>query len=126
MAIRHGATVEDGILVVRAEGFDGSLEEVQGYGLAVVEACRRAQVDRVLCDERALEYRLGVFDTFQAATFLSDHAPKVGRAAIVPNPDGLQDAAFWEDVAVNRGLTVKVFRDPEAARAWLAEPPGSL
>ncbi len=125
MAIQHQAVVENGILVIRAQGFDESLEEVQAYGLAVVEACRRERVLRVLCDERDLDYRLGTLDTFQAAAFISDLAPKVGRAAIVPNAEGLDDAAFWEDVAVNRGLTVRVFRDPEPALAWLSEGSGA-
>lgn len=121
MAIQHTTTVEDGILRVQASGFDESLAEVEAYGLAVIEACVRSGVSRVLCDERDLEYRLGTFDTFQAAAFLSAHAPKVGRIALVPRADGLGDARFWEDVVVNRGLTVKVFQDPEAARAWLLE-----
>ncbi len=125
MAIQHTTTVDADLLVVRARGFDGSLEEVEAYGLAVIEACVRSGVSRVLCDERELEYRLGTFDTFQAAAFISAQAPKVARIALLPMPSGLADAHFWEDVVVNRGLTVKVFQDPEAARGWLRGAPAA-
>ena len=51
--------------------------------------------------------------------YLTEHAPHVGKVAIVPQPTGLEAAAFWEDVAVNRGLQVRVFRTLDAARTWL-------
>ncbi|MCX6358565.1 MAG: hypothetical protein NT029_02060 [Armatimonadetes bacterium] len=41
--------------------------------------------------------------------------------AIVCDPRYADDAHFWETVAVNRGLTVRMFPLEEAARAWLAQ-----
>lgn len=119
MAIHHHTSLEDGILRVQASGFDESLEEVQAYGMAVIEACRRSGASRVLCDERELEYRLSTFDTYQAAAFIAAQVPRVGRIALLPKAAGLADARFWEDVVVNRGLTVKVFQDPAEALRWL-------
>ena len=119
MAIRYEMTVEDDLLFVVASGFDVSLEEVQAYGMAVIGAAVEHQVTRILCDERELEYRLGTMDTFQAAKFLADYAPRVGRSAIVCNADSVRDARFWEDVSRNRGLQAAVFTDLPAARAWL-------
>jgi hypothetical protein len=125
MAIHCTTTVDGSILRVRVVGFDESLAEVENYGLSVIEACAQGGVTRILCDERDLEYRLGTFDTYKAAEALAMHAPRVGRAAIIPNPKHLADARFWEDVVVNRGLSVKVFQDEAAALAWLNDPDGS-
>ena len=50
---------------------------------------------------------------------ISTFAPDVARAAVVPNAKYVADAGFWETVAVNRGLSVRIFKDTDAARAWL-------
>lgn len=122
VAIHFQTSSEGETLVVRASGFDESLAEVQSYGLAIIEAAVRGAHTRVLCDERELEYRLKTVDTFQAAEFIVANAPRVARAALVCSPTGLEDAAFFETVAVNRGLTLRVFRDLSEAVRWLAEP----
>ncbi len=121
MAIHYSMKTEGSLLVVTASGFDESLEEVQQYGLAVVQACRQGGHARVLCDEQELEYRLGTLDTFKSAEFLAAQAPRIGRAAIVCNTKFNRDAEFWETVAVNRGLTVRFFKDMDTARQWLDE-----
>jgi hypothetical protein len=40
---------------------------------------------------------------------------------IVCNPKQIADARFFEDVAVNRGLTVRVFTERDAATDWLKQ-----
>jgi len=125
VAIRHTMQVEGDTLVVQASGFDGSLAEVERYGLAVIAACVEHGVTRVLCLEQELEYRLGTMDTFRAAEFIAAQAPRVGRVAVVCAPGALPDGQFWENVVVNRGLTASVFVDEEAAVRWLRAEPGS-
>lgn len=119
MAIRYKIKPEGNLLVVKTSGVDESLEEVEQYGMAVIKACLEGNYSRVLCDEVDLEYRLAPFDTYRSAEFIASQAPKVGRVALVCNEKFFTDARFWETVAVNRGLTVRVFKDVEAARQWL-------
>ena len=119
MAIEFTTTVEDDTLVVKACGFDERLEQVQQYGMDIIQACLQQQVSRVLCDECDLEYRLSTFDTYAAAEFIAENAPLIAKVAIVCNPAFIKDALFWETVAVNRGLTIQVFKDIDAARRWL-------
>jgi hypothetical protein len=40
---------------------------------------------------------------------------------VVCHPDFKADGAFWEDVAVNRGLMVRAFQDQALAEAWVRE-----
>ena len=126
MSIQYTTKVEDGTLFVYASGFDESLDEVQTYAMGVLTASQQHGVNRVLCDETDLEYRLGTFDTYQAGEFLSKHVPAVTKVAIVCNPRHLSDAQFFEDVVVNRGLTFRLFVDRETAMSWLFEPQASL
>ncbi len=119
MAIQYTTRVEEGTLFVQASGFDESLDEVEAYGMGVLTATLESGVVHVFCDETALEYRLGTLDTYRAGEFLSTHVPGVAKVAIVCNPASLADASFFEDVVVNRGLTLRVFTDATIALQWL-------
>lgn len=117
--IRWQTRVEEDLLRVEACGADDDLDEVQAYGSAVIAAAQAAGVHRVLCDERSLHYRLGVGETWAAATALAEAVPAVGRVALVTAPEAAGMARFFEDTAVTRGLQCRVFLDVEAARRWL-------
>jgi hypothetical protein len=121
MSIHFTMTTEGDLLIVKASGFDENLEDVLNYGMAVIEACKEGNLSHVLCDEIDLEYRLGTLDTFKSAETLASQVPNLGKAAIVPNEKFIADANFWETVAVNRGLTVRVFKKIDSARQWLGE-----
>ena len=121
MAIEYSIAVEGDTLLVDAWGFDESLTQVQEYGMALIAACVRYGVTRLLCNELRLEYRLGVVDTYRAAEFIAAEAPAVAWVAIVCDPKQVADACFFEDVAVNRGLTVRVFTELDAATDWLKQ-----
>ena len=121
MAIHFTTRIDGALLRVEAHGFDESLEEVMAYGSALIEQCLTHQLTRVLCDERALEYRLNTLDTYALATWISEQVPHLARIALVSAPAAAADAQFWENVAVNRGLTVRAFQDPAAAEHWLCE-----
>jgi len=44
VAIRYEMTVEDDLLFVAASGFDESLDEMEGYGMAVIGAAAEHRV----------------------------------------------------------------------------------
>jgi len=119
MAIRYEIKTENGLLSVKVTGKDDNLEQVLNYGMAIIEAALSNSCSKVLCDETELVYTLGTFDTFQAANFISEHAPDVAKVAIVCSPENIIDADFWETVAVNRGLHVRVFKTTSDAEHWL-------
>jgi hypothetical protein len=121
MAIEYSIAVQGETLLVDAWGFDESLTQVQEYGMALIDACVRHGATRLLCNELRLEYRLGVVDTYRAAEFIAAQAPRIAWVAIVCDPKQIADARFFEDVAVNRGLTVRVFTELDSATAWLTQ-----
>ena len=110
-------------LHVTASGFDDSADEVMAYGMAIVQAAREAGSRQVLCDERSLEYRLNMLDTFAAGEFISAQAPRVARIAIVCQSAGLNAAKFYETVTTNRGLRLRVFTQVDEADSWLRSDP---
>jgi hypothetical protein len=121
MAIAYSFEVENDLLKATASGKDETLEEVMDYGMAIIHAAIVNKCQKVLCDETGLEYSLGTFESFESAKFISENAPDVAKVAIVCNPRFIGDAAFWETVAVNRGLQVKFFKNLRDAEEWLAK-----
>jgi hypothetical protein len=120
MAIAYTITSGGDTLYVKTHGCDDNVEEVVQYGMAIIQAAQASGCRHVLCDELELTYQLGTLDTFTAAKTISEYAPRVGRVAIVCKPQHFSDAEFWETVAVNRGLMVRVFPARAEAEAWLA------
>ncbi|MDM7926783.1 MAG: hypothetical protein QUS35_12275 [bacterium] len=127
MPIDYSMTIRRGILFVKARGRDDRLEDVEAYSRAVLAEAVASGCTKVICDETELVYSLNLVDTYELAEFISAHAPGVGRAAVVCNPGQIQDASFWENVAVNRGLQVRVFPDLNSAETWMegagSQPP---
>ena len=84
-----------------------------------MRAAQEAGCKRVLCDERELLYALGTIDTYAYAKYIAENAPGIGRVAIVTSEKQIPETRFWETVAKNRGLQVKIFADINAAKTWL-------
>ena len=119
MSINYSIEVEDDLLRVTASGVDDNLEQVQEYGMAVIGAAIEYRVSKILCNEKDLKYLLGTFDTYESARLIAEAAPKIAQVAIVCKDDDYKDAQFWETVASNRGLHIRVFKDLATAEEWL-------
>jgi len=119
----HSHTIKyDGkLLKVKASGKDYTAEDVLAYGKAIIEASITYSCTAALLDEYDVEYALGTIDLYESAVFISEMAPKIGRVAVVCKPQNHHDADFWGTVAVNRGLTVRVFKSLNEAEAWLQQ-----
>jgi len=119
MSIEVVFEVDAPLLRVKAIGKDENLEQVVAYGMQVIEAALSHNCAHILCDETELIYAIGTIDTYESAVLISEAAPSIAKVAIVCNPDFYEDAAFWENVAVNRGLSVRAFKNMAEAEAWI-------
>jgi hypothetical protein len=119
MAITFESSMEDGVLIITTSGRDENLQQVLEYGQAVIDLVVATGATRILCDERNLEYAIDTIDTYDAAKAVAEHASKAVRIAIVCGPNFLEDGKFFETVAVNRNLRLRVDTDIAKARAWL-------
>lgn len=96
---------------------------VQTLQLAAVHHCFR-----VLADLRGVEPVVSTVDIFRQPQRTEDALEAIGvpksefwRAFVVDDTGG--DVQFFEDVAVNRGHTVKLFRNVSDAIDWLRTKP---
>lgn len=110
-----------------------SLEEAKKTFIELLETVALHKVKKVLFDGRNLVGNLTTMDRFYYGEFVAraiiDFAERgVSRTtqfAYVLKEPVLDPARFGETVAVNRGMIVKAFGNPEDALQWLGVAPAN-
>jgi hypothetical protein len=121
--MNYTCTVEQksGYLHVRAVG-DNTPENVRRMMADTVEACTKRDCKSVLLEEDFVGPGLGLAQVYELATAGSKMAwPAIHLIAFVDvnpthNPENMK---FAENVAVNRGVNVRTFRNVRDAEQWL-------
>lgn len=121
MAIKSEISLEKDYLFVKASGTDESMDELNNYLKKILEAALLHDMYSVLCDESELKYEIVTLDMLQLAEILADVVTKETRVAIVCHEKYLNKGKYFETVASNRGVTIKITEDIEEAKAWLTE-----
>jgi hypothetical protein len=133
MSVSIGAG--SGLLRVIVTG-EFSLAEAQRTFREILEAVARHHTEKILLDGRELKgepttiqrFLYGAFAAHAVVRYSSAHrASRPLQFAYVLQEPVLDPQRFGETVAVNRGMWVKVFANPEDALGWLrctrANPP---
>ena len=85
----------------------------------MVEACKQHGRSKVLLDCRRMTGRMPVIDRFDVAAYGAGKREQLRRFALLNREDVVLPDNFVRNVAVNRGLDMKVFTDFEEAERWL-------
>jgi len=115
MEINFVINDKDKYLKIISTGSCENLVQLKEYVLALQEATVSSGHTRLLVDETHLEYTLSTLDTYNSGCFLAQLSPKPQKIAILCKTSGWNDAKFWETVAFNRGVYVKIFKDHRSA-----------
>jgi hypothetical protein len=101
---------------------ENTKENVMGYLRAVLQECLVRKCTRVLIEERLEGPRLGPVDVFDIAVQGSGEAGSALEAIayVDVNAVAFTTMTFAENVAVNRGLPVRIFATVADAEKWLA------
>ena len=106
-----------------------SLEEAKRVFLEILDAVTRYKVDKVLFDGRRIVGDPELMERFFYGEFVAEAwrgvLPLVPMFAFVLEPPVLDPSRFGETVAVNRGMVVKAFDNPEEALQWLGVAPAN-
>ena len=97
-------------------------------GLDVMKHMAEWKVNKALIDMRELQFELRLTDLFQRAMDLKEQRSEVGHlsikvALVYRSKDKAtdEDLIFFENVAQNRGMPYRVFKEMDAALEWLAK-----
>jgi len=119
MAINSEFDYRENILFVKSSGFDEGLDDVISYNNLVHNAAIKNNCNKIICDERKLEYRLSITDTFKLGVYVSNNINSDFNIAIITEVKDKEIVEFWENVTVNRGCSIKVFYDENTAYEWI-------
>lgn len=117
---------DPGFVTARLSGVR-SPEALLQAAAEVTTSCRERGIFRVLIDVRTMTGKLDTLETFDVAGRgipNQTEARRLVRSAILDRSENIERIRFFETVAVNRGLTVKVFDDEAEAVRWLQEDQG--
>jgi hypothetical protein len=100
-----------------------TVDNVRRYMQEVMQECAARRCRRVLIEENLEGPRLGTMEVYAlvSAGAKQFHGRLEALALVDLNAEG-GVMRFAEDVAVNRGIPVKVFRTVAGAQQWLAHP----
>jgi len=98
-----------------------SRESVLAYMADITQECDRRQCFRVLIEERLDGPRLATLDIFAIASEGSMRALGMFEAVAYVDVNGGELMDFAEDVAVNRGMPVAIFRSAADAENWISK-----
>jgi hypothetical protein len=111
---------EHNCVVGRFEG-DLMLDTAKKYISEAVKVANKHPCQRILNDLRGANVVLSIFDLYELPSLVVteglDHRWR--RAVLVDPTVDLEKVDFYELVASNRGLTVRMFTDYDKAIQWL-------
>lgn len=87
-------------------------------------AAEQEGVNRLLADCTTLEGGHSVVDLYTLAKEVAERGIMwtIREAVLLPRrPDAGEKVRFWETTCINRGFTVRLFDDRQAALDWLLE-----
>jgi hypothetical protein len=86
---------------------------------AMVEACSQSQISKALLDCRNMGGEIQILESFMVAKYGVRMIGSISKLALVGREDQMFPDNFVENVAVNRGINLKLFTDIEKAIDWL-------
>ena len=88
---------------------------------AMVEACSQTQISKALLDCRNMTGEIQIFSSFMVAEYGVKMIGIISKTTLVVREDQMLHGNFVENVAVNRGVNLKIFTDADEAIDWLKE-----
>ena len=118
----------EGIRIIQEEAYirfdyTGEFSEIMGKQCidAMVEACSQVQISKALLDCRNMTGEIQMFSSFMVAEYGVKMIGIISKTALVGREDQMLHNNFVENVAVNRGVNLKIFTDADEAIDWLKE-----
>ena len=115
-----------GLRIIQREAytyFDFSGEFSQETGKqcidAMVEVCGQSQISKALLDCRNITGDIQIFESFMVVKYGMNMIGFISKIALVVREDQMFSDNFVENVAVNRGVNLKLFTDLDKAIDWL-------
>ncbi len=114
-------TVRDDLQVIQVTSCDDvTMEEFTKTLSSILKIRKDRGLTKVFVDGTAVTSYPSTFPVFEFGSQVAASLRGM-RVAIVATPDKRDESSFFETVARNRGVNVRIFNSPDTALAWLTE-----
>jgi hypothetical protein len=93
--------------------------KAKGFIRAILNACQRHELWKIFVDIRKIRGPIPDIARFNLAEFLAAQQTVPVRMAVFESAGQVSDDGFFENVAVNRGVMVRVSTDLKEVVKWL-------
>ncbi|MHC4618605.1 MAG: hypothetical protein ACYTEQ_12735 [Planctomycetota bacterium] len=100
-----------------------NLQDALKFKDQILSICRNQGLKRVLCDTRNMEGNIPVLDRFTFGKALADSAPHGLKLALLGSSMQVLPDKFLENVAVTRGVNIRLSTDINELLEWLQVAP---
>lgn len=125
MELTLSIRADEGLLFATYSG-EFSLAEAQETFLQILEGIKQHKIEKIVVDGRAITGEPSTLERFLYGEFAAEKVKTlrmenilIPRFAYILIPPVLDPRRLGEDVAVNRGMAVKVFENLNSALEWL-------
>lgn len=119
MSYKIETTTEEEYLKLIVSG-EQTLTVNKALVIEIIDSCIEHQTGKVMVDIRRFKGQQGVIPDFELANFaVAKGLTVIKKAALIYNKDAHQSTTFFETVARNRGLNLRIFLNESDAEAWL-------
>jgi hypothetical protein len=121
MAITYSVEPRGQYVYFAGQGVEESLDEDLRIHDFIVRTCKENNCRRALIDDRNVVYTASILSIYELVKRYAQEEmpPYIERAALLANPEFHEDNQFFENVAQNRAINLRVFHDMESAVRWL-------
>lgn len=119
MSIQATYTLTNERMLVEASGINESAEQLFAFVREMNAKAEAANVYKVLCDERNLDYKVSILLLLELGKETATLTEFLNKVAIVVKPRYIEDGKFYENVVRNHGGHILVTTDYAEAEQWL-------
>lgn len=125
MGIDYTTEEKNGYLIIRASAVTDSPEDLLEYIDNIIAESERSNTNKVLIDNRELQFERRFVGTFELATQCVDHMTRDRnmKVALLAKSERMEYARVYETIGMARGFEIKAFDRPRIAAVWLSEEP---
>ncbi len=117
--IDFSLTQTDDIIYIKAKGSVVDVKDFEDYAMRMHEVVMTTGLRKIIVDESEADYQLSMIESYETGVLVSERSPTNLKVAVITTDEGLEQAKFWENVTVNRGIRAAVFLTKEEAEQWL-------
>ncbi len=112
-------TLEEEVLIVRAEGIDNCYEDVKHYIDSIVQIANANGITNILVDDRLRVYTLSYLAYSKLANHMKSYSQQLDKVVVVCSSEYKFEKELFEGYITKPGVNFRFSFDYDEAKNWI-------